>query len=179
MTQSTGKLEVSKIHTLYYEESGNPDGNPIVILHGGPGAGCPEQYRQYADPKAYRIILFDQRGAGKSTPMGCLEDNTTWDLVDDIEKLREHLKIDRWVVFGGSWGSTLALTYAETHPKRVKALILRGIFTLRRKELVWFYQDGASAIFPDAWDEYIAPIPEAERGDLMSAYYRRLTGTHL
>jgi len=132
----------------------------------------------FFDPKVYRAILFDQRGSGKSTPWASLVDNTTWDLVEDIEKLRKHLSIEKWVVFGGSWGSTLALAYAETHPERVKALILRGIFTLRRKELLWFYQDGASCLFPEEWEKYLAPIPEVERGDMMSAYHRRLTGTN-
>ncbi|KAL5007246.1 hypothetical protein ScPMuIL_016052 [Solemya velum] len=172
---NTGKLKVSDVHELYYEESGNKDGKPVVFLHGGPGAGTNPGNRCFFDPQAYRIILFDQRGAGKSTPPAELKDNTTWDLVEDIERLRKHLGIDRWVVFGGSWGSTLSLAYSETHPDRVKALVLRGIFTLRRKELIWFYQEGASMIFPDAWEEYSQFIPEVERGDLMSAYYRRLT----
>jgi len=163
-------------HTLYYEECGNSEGKPVIVIHGGPGSGCVPAYRRFFDPKKYRIILFDQRGAGKSTPLACLIDNTTWHLVEDIEKLRKHLEIEKWVVFGGSWGSTLSLAYAETHPTRVKALVLRGIFTLRRKELLWFYQDGASFLFPDAWDNFIKPIPEAERYDLMSAYYRFLTG---
>jgi len=132
----------------------------------------------FFDPEAYRIVLFDQRGSGKSTPHASLEENTTWDLVEDIEKIRKHLQIERWLVFGGSWGSTLALAYAETYPSVIKALVLRGIFTLRRKELIWFYQEGASFVFPDAWDHYIAAIPEVERGDLMSAYHRRLTGTN-
>jgi len=166
---------VSDVHTLYYEISGNPNGKPALVLHGGPGGGCAPFYRQYFNSDLYRIILVDQRGAGKSTPMGCLVDNTTWHLVEDIEKLRAHLGIDKWVVFGGSWGSTLALSYAQTHPSAVKALVLRGIFLLRRSELVWFYQEGASHIFPDEWDRYLAPIPSAERGDLMSAYHRRLT----
>jgi len=171
-------LKVSDIHSLYYEQSGNPEGKPIVVLHGGPGGGCDDWYRQFFDSKVYRIILFDQRGAGKSTPHAELQDNTTWDLVSDIEKLRNHLSIDKWHVFGGSWGSTLALAYAETHSDRVKALILRGIFTLRRKELLFFYQEGSSLLFPDHWDNFLAPIPEVERGDLMSAYHRRLTGSN-
>jgi len=170
-------LKVSDIHELHYEESGNPDGKPVVFLHGGPGGGLTAFYRQFFDPVAYRVVLFDQRGAGKSTPFACLEENTTWHLVEDIEKIRTHLGIDKWVVFGGSWGSTLALAYAETYPDRVKALVLRGIFTLRRKELLWFYQEGASFVYPDAWEKYLAPIPEVERHDMMSAYYRRLTGT--
>jgi len=162
---------------FFYEQSGNREGNPIVVVHGGPGGGCADYYRQYFDPKAYRIVMFDQRGAGKSTPTASLEDNTTQHLIDDIEVLRKHLKIDRWAVFGGSWGSTLALAYAETHPDKVKVLVLRGIFCLRRKELLWFYQEGASFLFPDAWDKFIEPIPVVERFDLMSAYHRRLTGT--
>jgi len=171
-------IKVSEIHNLYFEQCGNPKGNAVVVLHGGPGGGCDSWYRQLFDPQMYRIVLFDQRGAGKSAPSASLEENTTWDLVDDIEKLRNHLNIDRWVVFGGSWGSTLALAYAETHPSVVKALVLRGIFTIRRKELVWFYQEGANFVFPDAWEGYIDAIPEVERGDLMSAYHRRLTGTN-
>eukprot|EP00823_Brevimastigomonas_motovehiculus_P008133 TRINITY_DN7406_c0_g1_i1.p1 TRINITY_DN7406_c0_g1~~TRINITY_DN7406_c0_g1_i1.p1 ORF type:complete len:369 (-),score=87.13 TRINITY_DN7406_c0_g1_i1:311-1393(-) len=174
----TGRLKVSKVHELYYEECGNPKGQPVVFLHGGPGGGLCDYYRCYFDPKAYRIVLFDQRGSGQSTPNACLEDNTTWDLVEDIEKIREAVGgIEKWVVFGGSWGSTLALAYAETYPKRVKALILRGIFLIRESELLWFYQAGAHNIFPDAWDKFVAPIPLVERGHLMSAYHRRLTGT--
>jgi proline iminopeptidase len=170
-----GKLRVSELHTIHYEVCGNPDGKPIVFLHGGPGGGIDPSYRRYFDPKKWRIVLFDQRGCGKSKPFAELRENTTWDLVADIEKLREHLSIDRWVVFGGSWGSTLALAYAQTHPKRVKALALRGIFMLRRSELLWFYQEGASHIFPDAWEGFLAPIPPRERGDMMRAYYKRLT----
>jgi len=173
----SGMLKVDDVHTIYYEQCGNPSGEPVVFLHGGPGGGLAPFYRQYFDPKAWRMVLFDQRGAGKSTPFACLEKNTTWDLVNDIEKIRNHLKIDKWAVFGGSWGSTLALAYAETHPDRVKAMILRGIFLLREKELLWFYQDGASWIFPDIWEKYLAAIPPVERGHLMSAYYRRLTGS--
>ncbi|EGG22079.1 Proline iminopeptidase [Cavenderia fasciculata] len=169
------RLKVSDIHELYVEESGNPQGNPILFVHGGPGGGCSEWYRQFCDPQAYRIIMFDQRGCGKSTPLFSLQDNTTWHLVDDIEKIRKHLGIDRWAIFGGSWGSTLALAYAETHPTVVKCLILRGIFTLRREELLFFYQKGSNYLFPDYFDEYLSVIPEVERGDLMSAYYRRLT----
>jgi len=172
----TGTLRVSDIHTLYYEEAGNPEGKPFLVVHGGPGGGCADFYRQYVNPQVYRMILFDQRGAARSTPRACLEDNTTWHLVDDIEKLRNHLKVDRWVVFGGSWGATLALAYAQAHTDRVKALILRGIFTVRRKELTWFYQEGASFLFPEAWEKFLEPIPPVERFDLMSAYYRRLTG---
>ncbi|GAV04990.1 hypothetical protein RvY_15183-1 [Ramazzottius varieornatus] len=172
----SGFLRVSDLHEIYYEQSGNPHGKPIVYLHGGPGGGTSPRDRRYFDPAVYRIVLLDQRGCGQSRPSAELRENNTWSLVADIEKLREHLKIDRWVVFGGSWGSTLSLTYAETHPKRVKALILRGIFLLRREELLWFYQEGASFLFPDFWEEFLAPIPEVERGDLISAYYRRLTG---
>ncbi|CAF0790012.1 unnamed protein product [Adineta steineri] len=174
----TGMLKVSEIHTLYYEEVGNPSGKPIVFVHGGPGGGSVSSDRQFFDSEAYRIILYHQRGAGDSTPHACLEENTTWDLVEDLEKLRKHVNVDKWVVFCGSWGSTLSLAYAETHPERVKALILRGIFCCRRKELLWFYQEGASMIFPDAWDKYLEPIPVGERGDLMSAYHRRLTGNN-
>ncbi len=170
-----GTLPVSPVHILRYELSGNPAGTPVVFLHGGPGGGTVPDHRRFFDPAAYRIVLFDQRGAGRSTPHASLEENTTWHLVADIERLRGHLGIDRWVVFGGSWGSTLALAYAETHPDRVRALLLRGIFLCRRKEIRWFYQEGASAIFPDRFAEYLAPIPPAERGDLVRAYYRRLT----
>jgi len=168
-------LAVSSLHTVYWEQSGNRQGKPVIFLHGGPGGGTSALDRRYFDPAVYRIVLMDQRGSGNSKPTAELEENTTWHLIEDIEKLREHLKIDRWVVFGGSWGSTLSLAYAEKHPDRVKALVLRGIFMLGREELEFFYQEGTSWIFPDAYDEYIAAIPEVERGDLMSAYYRRLT----
>jgi len=172
----TGFLPVSDRHTLYYEESGNPAGRPpVVFLHGGPGGGTHPFQRQFFDPQFYHIILFDQRGCGKSTPFADLNENTTWHLVADIERLREHLAIDRWLVFGGSWGSTLALAYAVTHPDRVVGLILRGIFLCRSSELRWFYQEGASNLYPDAWEKYLAPIPEEERGDLIGAYYKRLT----
>jgi proline iminopeptidase len=173
----TGFLRVSDLHELYFEESGNPNGQPVVFLHGGPGGGTDPKMRRFFDPKRYRIVLFDQRGCGKSRPHASLVDNTTWHLVEDIEKLREHLGIDKWVVFGGSWGSTLALAYAETHPDKVSALILRGIFLLRRWELEWFYQNpgGTAALFPDLWQHYIEPIPENERHDMINAYYRRLT----
>lgn len=170
-----GYLQVSPIHSLYYEESGNPDGKPVVFLHGGPGGGSEPMHRRFFSPKAYRIVVFDQRGAGRSTPHACLEENTTWHLVEDIERLREHLGIDRWVVFGGSWGSTLALAYAETHPSRVKALALRGIFLCRPEEIDWFYQKGADAIFPDVWEDYVNQIPPEERDNMVAAYYRRLT----
>ncbi len=170
-----GTLAVSPMHTLYFEECGNPNGKPVVFLHGGPGGGCSTKSRQFFDPARYRIVLFDQRGAGRSTPHAELHENTTSHLVADIEKLRQHLGIERWQVFGGSWGSTLALAYAQAHPKQVTELVLRGIFMLRRWELEWFYQKGCDALFPDAWEQFLAAIPIAERGDLMSAYYRRLT----
>ncbi|KAI9135436.1 prolyl aminopeptidase [Acaryochloris sp. CCMEE 5410] len=172
---TTGKLQVSELHTLYYEEVGNPQGKPAVFLHGGPGGGIDPVYRQYFDPQQWRLVLFDQRGCGQSTPHAELRENTTWDLVRDIEALRQHLSIDQWVVFGGSWGSTLALAYSQTHPEACKGLILRGIFMLRRQELQWFYQEGTSNIFPDAWEAYLQPIPPEERHDLINAYYRRLT----
>jgi len=171
----TGRLRVSEVHELYFEESGSPKGKPVVFLHGGPGGGTEPKYRRFFDPGAYRIVLFDQRGCGQSTPHASLVENTTWHLVADIETLRTHLGIERWAVFGGSWGSTLALAYAERHPERVTGLVLRGIFLLRRQEIDWFYQRGASILFADAWEGYLAPIPEAERGDLLAAYYRRLT----
>jgi proline iminopeptidase len=173
----TGRLKVSGIHEVYFEESGNPNGKPVVFLHGGPGGGTEPKHRRYFDPSTYRIVLMDQRGCGRSTPFASLEENTTWDLVSDLERLREHLGIDKWQVFGGSWGSTLALAYAETHPSRVTELVLRGIFLLRKEEIRWFYQEGASWVFPDAWHEYLHHIPEAERGDLLHAYYKRLTST--
>lgn len=173
----TGYLKVSDVHEIYFEESGNPKGKPALFVHGGPGAGCDERARCFFDPDAYRIILFDQRGCGRSRPHASLEDNTTWHLVSDIEKLREHLGIDRWLVFGGSWGSTLSLAYAQKHPQRVTELVLRGIFMLTPFELRWFYQEGASALFPDHWENYIAPIPESERGDLIKAFYARLTSS--
>jgi len=172
----SGFLQVSPLHRMYYEQCGNPGGKPVVFLHGGPGAGCSPKARRFFDPAHYRIVLFDQRGCGRSTPHAELTDNTTWHLVADIERLREHLGIDRWQVFGGSWGSTLALAYAQTHPERASELVLRGIFMLRRWELEWFYQKGCDALYPDAWETYLAAIPEVERGDLMSAYHRRLTG---
>ena len=172
-----GMLKVSALHTLYYEQSGNPNGKPVVFLHGGPGGGTNSKCRRFFDPKIYRIVLFDQRGCGRSTPHAELEGNTTWDLVADIERLREHLGISSWQVFGGSWGSTLALAYAQTHPEKVTELVLRGIFMLRRWELEWFYQKGCDALYPDAWETYLSVIPEAERGDLMSAYHRRLTSS--
>ena len=173
---NTGMLWVSDSHEIYFEECGNPEGKPVVYLHGGPGAGCRASFRRYFDPSVYRIVLFDQRGCGRSKPHASLVDNSTWHSVADIEALREHCKIDTWQVFGGSWGSTLGLAYAQTHPERVTELVMRGLFTLRRSELEWFYQDGASHVYPDFWEGYVAPIPEDERDDLMAAYYKRLTG---
>lgn len=171
----TGMLPVSPVHTIYFEESGNPNGKPVVFVHGGPGGGTEPRQRRFFDPAVYRIILFDQRGCGKSTPHASLEDNTTWHLVADMEKLREHLGIGKWMLFGGSWGSTLSLAYAESHPDRVSEIVLRGIFLIRKWEIDWFYQQGTSRMFPDAWAEYLKPIPVEERGDLLHAYYRRLT----
>jgi proline iminopeptidase len=163
------------VHEIYYEECGNPQGLPVVVLHGGPGGAINPGMRRYFDPSKYRIVLFDQRGCGQSRPNASLEDNTTWTLIEDIERLREHLGVEKWTVFGGSWGSTLALAYAITHPERVAGLILRGVFLLTERELKWFYQDGASMLFPDAWRRFAAPIPQAERGDMISAYHKRLT----
>ena len=170
-------LRVSTLHELYYEESGNPRGKPVVYLHGGPGAATNPSMRRFFDPRRYRIVLFDQRGCGSSKPHAELRENDTWELVADIEKLRVHLGIERWMLFGGSWGSTLALAYAQRHPECVTELVLRGIFLLRRSELEWFYQNplGAASLFPDLWERYVAPIPIEERGDMMQAYYRRLT----
>ena len=168
-------LKVSDLHTIHVEESGNLNGKPVIFLHGGPGGGIEPVYRQYFDPEKWRIIVFDQRGCGQSTPHAELQENTTWDLIADIEIIRQHLEIDKWVVFGGSWGSTLSLSYAITHPDRCKALVLRGIFMIRKKEINWFYQDGTSNIYPDAWEHYLRPIPEDERHDLVAAYYKRLT----
>lgn len=168
-------LKVSPLHELYFEESGNPKGKPALFVHGGPGGGTDAKHRTFFDPKKYRIILFDQRGCGKSKPFASLEDNTTWHLVQDMETLRQHLRIEKWQVFGGSWGSTLALAYAETHPERVTELVLRGIFLLRKKEIDWFYQGGANEIYPDAWEPYWDHIPENERHDMVAAYYKRLT----
>jgi len=172
----TGVLPVSPLHTIYFEECGNPDGKPVLLVHGGPGGGSNPTMRRYHDPAHYRIILFDQRGCGRSTPHASLEDNTTWHLVADMEALREHLGVERWQLCGGSWGSTLSLAYAQTHPNRVSEMILRGIFLLRRSEIEWFYQQGCSWIFPDAFEAYLETIPEDERDDLVAAYHRRLTG---
>jgi proline iminopeptidase len=170
-----GHLKVSPLHEIYYEQSGNPDGQPVLFVHGGPGGGTEPFQRQFFDPAAYRIVLFDQRGAGKSRPHAALEENTTWHLVADMERLREELGIERWLLFGGSWGSTLSLAYAEAHPSRVTGLILRGIFLVRPKEIRWFYQEGASHLYPDAWEAFLEPIAPEERHDLVAAYYRRLT----
>ena len=170
-----GRLRVSGIHELYFEECGNPQGKPVVFLHGGPGGGLDPKYRRYFDPSAYRIILFDQRGCGRSTPFASLDENTTWDLVADVERLRSHLGIEQWQVFGGSWGSTLALAYAQTHSERVTELVLRGIFMLRPEEIRWFYQEGASFVFPDIWEPFLQHIPLEERHDLLRAYHSRLT----
>src|SRR4051812_18793910 len=173
----TGTLDVGDGHRLYWELSGNPNGKPVVFLHGGPGGGSSPDHRRQFNPEKYKILVFDQRGCGKSTPYAELEHNTTWDLVEDIEKLRTQVsKVDKWQVFGGSWGSTLALAYAITHSERVTELVLRGIFMLRRWELEWFYQKSCDAIFPHAWEEFLKPIPQTGRGALMSADHRRLTG---
>ncbi|SUA42879.1 Proline iminopeptidase [Nocardia africana] len=174
-----GMLDVGDGQHLYWEESGNPDGKPVVFLHGGPGGGTDPMHRQFFDPAAYRIVLFDQRGCGRSTPHvadgASLDVNTTWHLVADIERLRTHLGIERWQVFGGSWGSTLALAYAQTHPERVTEMVLRGVFLLRRKEIDWYYNGAAGFVYPDEWERYLAPIPDGERdGDLVAAYHRLL-----
>ena len=173
---SFGWMPTGGVHEVYYEEVGAPQGRPCVILHGGPGGAVNPTMRRFFDPARWRMTLFDQRGCGRSRPNAVLDDNDTWALVAYIERLRERAGVEKWTVFGGSWGSTLALAYAVTHPERVEALILRGVFLLTRKELFWFYQDGASMIFPDAWERFVDPIPEAERGDLLHAYHRRLVG---
>ena len=173
---ASGHLVVGDGHRVYWERVGTRGAKPAVFLHGGPGATTSPSQRRAFDPKKYDLLLFDQRGCGKSTPHAGLDHNTTWDLVADMEKLRQMMGVERWLVFGGSWGSTLAMAYAQTHPERVTELVLRGIFTLRRWELEWFYQHGASLLFPDKWEAFVAPIPEAERGDLMAAYYKRLVG---
>lgn len=175
----TGSLQVSPLHRIYFEESGNPAGKPVLFVHGGPGGGTEPKQRRFFDPQAYRIILFDQRGCGKSTPHASLVENDTWSLVADMEQLREYLGVDQWLLFGGSWGSTLSLAYAQTHPGRVSGLVLRGIFLIRKWEIDWFYQEGCSRMFPDAWEQYLAPIPLEERGDLLQAYHRRLTSADL
>jgi proline iminopeptidase len=171
----TGRFPVSDIHTLYIEECGNPDGVPVVFLHGGPGGNCEPGHRRFFNPEEYRIILFDQRGCGKSKPHASLEENTTADLINDLEKIRQHLGIDKWVVFGGSWGSTLALVYAESYPQKVLGLILRGIFLSRKEDIHWLFQGGAARLFPEAWQHYMEPIPEIERDDMIGAYHQRLT----
>ena len=169
-------LAVGDGHVLHVEECGLQSGQPVLFVHGGPGAGCEPYHRQFFDPEKYRIILFDQRGAGQSVPHADIRSNTTQALVEDIEFIREHLKIEKWVLFGGSWGSTLSLVYAETHPERVQGMVLRGIFLCRSKEIDWFYQSGASRIYPDLWEDFLSPIPEAEHDNLLVAYHRRLTG---
>ncbi len=174
-----GHLKVSPLHNMYYEEVGNPKGKPILFVHGGPGGGISPDCRKFFDPKFYRVILFDQRGAGLSTPHAEIKENTTWDLVSDMEALRTHLKIDKWIVFGGSWGSTLGLAYSETHPEKVAGLILRGIFLCRKEEIDWFYQEGASFIFPDEWQKYVDVIDQKDRSDLVSAYAQLLEGSDI
>ncbi|MES9922515.1 MAG: prolyl aminopeptidase [Candidatus Thiodiazotropha endolucinida] len=169
-------LPVGNGHRLYLEQVGKPDGIPVLFLHGGPGAGCEPYHRRFFDPDHYRVVLFDQRGCGHSTPHASLEANTTWDLVGDIEKIRQQLNIEQWLLFGGSWGSTLALAYAQSYPQRVTGMVLRGIFLCRDEEIRWFYQHGASRVFPDYWEDFIAPIPQQERDDLLHAYHRRLSG---
>jgi proline iminopeptidase len=172
------RIAVDNLHTLYVEESGSKDGIPVLFVHGGPGGGCSPKERSFFDPEKYRIILFDQRGCGQSTPHASLRDNTTQHLVADIEKIREHLNIDKWMLFGGSWGSTLSLVYAQTHPGRVLGLILRGIFLCRDQDVQWLYQDGASRVFPDCWKPYQAIIPKAEHSNMVEAYHRRLTSSN-
>ena len=171
----TGRLDVGDGHSLYWELCGNPEGRPAVFLHGGPGSGSGAHHRRLFDPARYKILIFDQRGAGRSTPHGSLDANTSWHLVADLERLREMIGAETWLLFGGSWGATLALAYAETHPERVSAMILRGVFSGRQREVDWFYQSGASLLFPDRWEDFLRPIPEAERGDLVTAFRARLT----
>ena len=171
----SGHLRVDDLHSVYYEQCGNPKGKPALFVHGGPGGGASPVHRRFWDPAVYRIVLFDQRGCGRSTPHAELRDNTTWALIADMERIREHLGIDRWQLFGGSWGSTLSLAYAQQHPDRVIDMVLRGIFLLRRREIQWYYQEGASKVFPEAWQKYLAPIPPDERDDMVAAYHRRLT----
>jgi proline iminopeptidase len=169
-------LAVDDLHSLYIEQVGRREGLPALFLHGGPGAGCEPYHRRFFDPERYRVVLFDQRGCGRSTPHAELASNTTWDLVADIEKIREHLGIERWLLFGGSWGSTLALAYAQAHPERVSGMVLRGIFLCRPQEIAWFYQQGASRLFPDYWEDFVAPVDPAERDNMLAAYHRLLTG---
>ena len=171
----TFKMQVSSLHNIHVEQSGNPNGKPVIFLHGGPGGGIESIYRQYFNPNKWRIIMFDQRGCGQSTPHAELTENTTWDLINDIEKIREKLNIEKWIIFGGSWGSTLGLSYSIMHSNRCEGIILRGIFLIRKKEIDWFYQEGCSFIYPDAWEKYLAPIPKNERNQLVRAYYKRLT----
>ena len=173
----SGHLRVDSVHSVYFEQCGNPEGKPAIFVHGGPGGGSSSVHRRFWDPAVYRIILFDQRGCGRSTPHAELRNNTTWDLVADMERIRTRLGIERWQLFGGSWGSTLALAYAQQYPDRVTELVLRGVFLLRRREIEWYYQEGASRIFPEAWQDYLEPIPEDERDDMVGAYYRRLTSS--
>ena len=172
----TGTLDVGDGHSVYYERCGTKGAKPAVFLHGGPGGGCAPEHRRQFDPELYDVLLFDQRGCGRSTPNASLEANTTWHLVADIERLREEMGVDKWLVFGGSWGSTLALAYAETHPERVSELVVRGIYTCTRPELDWFYQFGVSEMFPEKWEKFASLIPQEERGDILAAYHRRLTG---
>ena len=172
---ATHRLAVEEPHQLYVEESGNPEGIPVLFIHGGPGAGCEDYHRRFFDAERFRIILMDQRGAGRSTPLAELASNSTDRLIADIETLREFLGIDQWLLFGGSWGSTLSLVYAQAHPQRVTGMVLRGIFLCRPEDIHWFYQNGASRVFPDYWEDYLAQIPEDERGDMVPAYYKRLT----
>ncbi len=169
-------LKVESPHALYIEECGTPSGIPVLFVHGGPGGGCEPWHRQFFNPDRYRVVLFDQRGCGRSTPHASLAGNNTQALIDDIERIREHLGIERWMLFGGSWGSTLSLLYAQAFPDRVTALVLRGIFLCRREDIAWFYQHGASRLFPDAWQDFVAPVPEEQRDDMVAAYYRLLTG---
>jgi len=170
------RLKVSDLHEIYVEECGNPDGKPVIVLHGGPGAGCNPAMRRFFDPRVYRIILFDQRGCGRSTPSANCEENTTWDLVADMERIRTEFAVEEWMLFGGSWGSTLALAYAQTYPDRVTEMVLRGIFLIRQEECDWFHNGGCSRFHPELWEQFISPIPEAERGDMLSAYHKRLFG---
>ncbi|MCO5585548.1 hypothetical protein L7F22_039481 [Adiantum nelumboides] len=170
-----GYLKVSDIHTVYYEIFGNSVGKPAVFLHGGPGAGCTPRHARFFDPRHYKVVLFDQRGCGKSTPCGCLEENTTWDLVEDLEKLRKHLRVNKWLVMGGSWGVTLALSYGQTHPGAVSGFLLRGVCMLRQEEIDWFYKQGANSLFPFAWDELLSVLEPEERTDVIPAFYKRLT----
>ncbi|HIO30394.1 prolyl aminopeptidase [Marinobacter salarius] len=172
------RIAVDPPHELYVEESGNPNGIPVLVVHGGPGGGCEDYHRRFFDAERYRVILMDQRGAGRSSPLAEFSGNTTQKLVDDMETVRAFLGVDRWILFGGSWGSTLSLVYAQSHPDRVFGLVLRGIFLCRPRDIHWFYQEGASRVFPDYWRDFLAPIPEDERGDLVTAYYRRLTSSN-